>query len=112
MTCEVFVLAGTNRPESLDRAILSRFTQQISIPLPDCEGRKRILEVLLQSKRVNFERAPTCQALAGMSNGKSGRDLKNWIARAQQKAVQRAVVQGGPEHFMLTVDDFLAAQSL
>jgi len=44
--------------------------------------------------------------LAEMSNGKSGRDLNNLIARAEQKAVQRDVVKGDPEHFMLTVDDF------
>ena len=108
-TCEVFVLAATNRPESLDRAILSRFTEQISIPLPDMDGRRRILEILLQSKKIDFDRASACQGLAEMSNGKSGRDLKNWIARAEQKAVQRAVVKGGPKHFMLTLGDFKAA---
>ncbi|MHB1865723.1 MAG: AAA family ATPase, partial [Candidatus Saccharimonadales bacterium] len=108
-TCEVFVLAATNRPESLDRAILSRFTEQISIPLPDLDGRRLILEILLQPKKVDFDRALACQSLAEMSDGKSGRDLKNWIARAEQKAVQRAVVKGGPEHFMLALDDFNAA---
>ena len=108
-TCEVFVLAATNRPASLDQAILSRFTEQISFPLPDLDGRRRILEILLQPKKVDFDRASACQSLAGMSDGKSGRDLKNWIARAEQKAVQRAVVKGGPKHFILALDDFNAA---
>jgi SpoVK/Ycf46/Vps4 family AAA+-type ATPase len=65
-----------------------------------------------KSERINFDCASACRTLAEMSNGKSGRDLKNWIARAEQKAVQRAVLMGGPEHFMLTVDDFRTAQSL
>ncbi len=60
--------------------------------------------MLLQSKRVDFDRASACQNLAEMPDGKSGRDLKNWIARAEQKAVQRAVVKGSPKHFMLTLD--------
>lgn len=108
-TCEVFVVAATNRPESLDRAILSRFTQQILIPLPDLDGRRRILEILLQVKKVDFDCASACQTLAETSEGKSGRDLKNWIARAEQRAVQRAVLKGGPKHFLLALDDFKAA---
>jgi ATP-dependent Zn protease len=105
-TCEVFVLAATNRPQSLDRAILSRFTEQITIPLPDLDGRRRILEILLQAKRIDFDCASACATLAARSVGKSGRDLKNWIARSEQKAVQRAVAAGGPAHFILTREDF------
>ena len=103
-TSEVFVLASTNRPESLDRAILSRLTQQILIPLPDLDVRRRIFGILLQPKRVGFGRASACQTLAGMSDGKSGRDLKGWIARAEQKAVQRAIAHGDPQHFALTLE--------
>jgi len=57
-TSEVFILASINRPESLDRAILSRFTQQILIPLPDLDVRRRILEILLELKRIDFDHAP------------------------------------------------------
>ncbi|MHB1675879.1 MAG: hypothetical protein ACYCSP_16760 [Acidobacteriaceae bacterium] len=66
------------------------------------------MEILLQPKKVDFDCASACQSLAEMSGGKSGPDLKNWIARAEQKAVQRAVVKGGPKHFMLILDDFKA----
>lgn len=104
---EVFVLAATNCPGNVDKAILSRFTQQIVIPLPDFDGRQRILEVLLRAKTVDFNLLSTCNFLAGKSEGFSGRDLKNWIARAEQKAVCRAIHAGGPKHFMLTINDFL-----
>lgn len=105
-TADVFVLAATNCPNNVDKAILSRFTEQITIPLPDYDGRRRILEVLLHSKRVACDLASLCESLAGVSEGTSGRDLKNWIARSEQKAVQRAVAKGGPAHFILTFEDF------
>jgi hypothetical protein len=38
--------------------------------------------------------------------GMSGRDLKSWIGRAEQKALLRAIATGGPQHFALTLDDF------
>jgi hypothetical protein len=43
-----------------------------------------------------------------MSEGKgmSGRDLKSWIGRAEQKALLRAIATGGPQHFALKLDDF------
>jgi ABC-type lipoprotein release transport system permease subunit len=41
-----------------------------------------------------------------MGKGMSGRDLKSWIGRAEQKALLRAIATGGPQHFALTLDDF------
>ena len=49
--------------------------------------------------------AEVSRALAEKSHGMSGRDLQNWIARAEQKAVQRAILQGGPQHFILNIQD-------
>jgi ATP-dependent DNA ligase len=40
------------------------------------------------------------------NKGMSGRDLKSWIGRAEQKALLRAIATGGPQHFALTLDDF------
>jgi SpoVK/Ycf46/Vps4 family AAA+-type ATPase len=105
---EVFLLAATNHPEQIDRAVLSRFQERLAIPLPDLDGRERLLTVLLQKKRLSFALEDGSRALAAMSEGKgmSGRDLKSWIGRAEQKALLRAIATGGPQHFALTLDDF------
>jgi SpoVK/Ycf46/Vps4 family AAA+-type ATPase len=105
---EVFLLAATNHVEQIDRAVLSRFQERLAIPLPDLHGRERLLTVLLQKKRLSFALEEGCHTLAAMSEGKgmSGRDLKSWIGRAEQKALLRAIATGGPQHFALTLDDF------
>ena len=105
---EVFLLAATNHLEQIDRAVLSRFEERLAIPLPDLHGRERLLTVLLQKKRVSFALEEGIHTLAARSEGKgmSGRDLKSWIGRAEQKALLRAIATGGPQHFALTLDDF------
>ena len=105
---EVFLLAATNHAEQIDRAVLSRFQERLAIPLPDLHGRERLLTVLLQKKRLIFALEEGSHTLAAMSEGKglSGRDLKSWIGRAEQKALLRAIATGGPQHFALTLDDF------
>ena len=64
--------------------------------------------MLLQKKRLTFALEEGSRTLAAMSEGKgmSGRDLKSWIGRAEQKALLRAIATGGPQHFALTLDDF------
>ena len=105
---EVFLLAATNHAEQIDRAVLSRFQERLAIPLPDLHGRERLLTMLLQKKRLTFALEEGSHTLAAMSEGKgmSGRDLKSWIGRAEQKALLRAIATGGPQHFALTLDDF------
>jgi SpoVK/Ycf46/Vps4 family AAA+-type ATPase len=105
---EVFLLAATNHAEQIDRAVLSRFQERLAIPLPDLHGRERLLTMLLQKKRLSFSLEEGSHTLAAMSEGKgmSGRDLKSWIGRAEQKALLRAIARGGPQHFALTLDDF------
>ena len=99
---------ATNHAEQIDRAVLSRFQERLAIPLPDLHGRERLLTVLLQKKRLSFALEEGSHTLAAMSEGKglSGRDLKSWIGRAEQKALLRAIATGGPQHFALTLDDF------
>jgi SpoVK/Ycf46/Vps4 family AAA+-type ATPase len=105
---EVFLLAATNHLDQIDPAVLSRFQERILIPLPDLDSRERLLTVLLQKKRLAFDVAEGSHTLATMSEGRgmSGRDLKSWIGRAEQKALLRAIATGGPQHFALTLDDF------
>ena len=104
-TAHVFLLAATNRVDDVDAAIRSRIQEKIEIPLPNLEARVRLLEIFLYAKPLDFSLAEVSRALADKSHGMSGRDIQNWIARAEQKAVQRAIAQGGPQHFILTFDD-------
>jgi SpoVK/Ycf46/Vps4 family AAA+-type ATPase len=105
---EMFLLAATNHLDQIDPAVLSRFQERISIPLPDFEARERLLTVLLQKKWLAFDVAEGARTLTAMSEGKgmSGRDLASWVSRAERKALPRAIAAGGPQHFALLVEDF------
>jgi SpoVK/Ycf46/Vps4 family AAA+-type ATPase len=98
---EVFLLAATNHVDQIDPAVLSRFQERISIPLPDFEARERLITVLLQKKRLAFDVAEGARTLTAMSEGKgmSGRDLASWVSRAERKALPRAIAARGPQHF-------------
>lgn len=72
----VIVIAATNRPELLDDALIrpGRFDRQIYVDLPDCVGRKAILEVHLKNKKYsNLD----LDSLAKLTIGFSGADLEN-----------------------------------
>lgn len=101
----MFLLAASNRVDHIDLAIRSRFQEQIEIPLPNLEARIRLLETFLRAKPLDFSLASDSRALAEKSHGMSGRDINHWIVRAEQKAVQRAILQGGPQHFTVTLQD-------
>ena len=94
-----------NRVDQIDAAIRSRFQEQIEIPLPNLEARIQLLDIFLRAKSLDFSLVEASHALGEKSQGASGRDIKNWIARAEQKAVQRAILQDGPQHFILTFED-------
>jgi SpoVK/Ycf46/Vps4 family AAA+-type ATPase len=103
---QVFLLAATNHPDNVDRAILSRFRETLAIPLPDKEGRLRLLTIMLGKKRLGFDLEENVAGLTARTEGMSGRDLQNYVGRAEQSALIRAVNNGGPQHFSLQVEDF------
>ena len=83
----VVILAATNRPESLDKALLrpGRFDRRIQMELPDLEGRKAILKVHLgKIKHDNINLDIVAQATAGSS----GADLANIVNEAALRAVR------------------------
>ncbi|WP_461364029.1 ATP-dependent zinc metalloprotease FtsH, partial [Candidatus Darwinibacter acetoxidans] len=85
----VVLLAATNRPESLDPALLrpGRFDRRIPVELPDLAGRVAILKVhaakVAMSPNVDFE------AIARSTAGASGADLANIINEAALRAVRQ-----------------------
>ena len=78
----VIVLAATNRPEMLDKALLrpGRFDRQITIGLPDMNGREKILEIHAKDKKL----APdvSLKTIAGDTAGFTGAELANIINEA------------------------------
>lgn len=83
----VVILAATNRPESLDKALLrpGRFDRRIQMELPDLEGRKSILEVHL--KKVKHEQIDL-DIVARATAGSSGAELANIVNEAALRAVR------------------------
>jgi len=102
----VFVLAATNIPDSIDSAVLSRFRNKIEIPLPDVEGRREILRVMLQSRisEPSFDIDEAAIKLSKVLKNKSGRDLKNFIGRALEREVMRA---GSPDNINLSIESLM-----
>ena len=102
----VFVLAATNLPASVDPAVLSRFEDQIEIPHPDLEQRERLINLFLGKLPVDFDRGTVAAELAEATEGLGGRDLRNHVQKASQKAIRRA--GGNPRNAKLSREDLLS----
>ncbi len=84
----VVILAATNRPESLDKALLrpGRFDRRIPVELPDLAGRDAILKV--HAKNVQLEDNIDFNAIARATAGASGAELANIINEGALRAVK------------------------
>ena len=84
----VVILAATNRPESLDPALLrpGRFDRRIPVQLPDLNGRIAILKV--HAKDVHLDSNVDFSAIARATSGASGAELANIINEAALRAVR------------------------
>ena len=91
----VVILATTNRPESLDKALLrpGRFDRRIPVELPDIQGREAILRV--HARDVKMADDIDFKALARATAGASGAELANIVNEGALRAVklQRQVVE-------------------
>ncbi len=84
----VVILAATNRPESLDPALLrpGRFDRRIPVELPDLNGREAILKV--HAKNVKMDIDVDYSAIARATSGASGAELANIVNEAALRAVR------------------------
>ncbi len=84
----VILLAATNRPESLDPALLrpGRFDRRVPVELPDLKGREDILKV--HARKVRMEKDVDYQKIARMASGASGAELANIVNEAALRAVR------------------------
>ncbi len=91
----VVILAATNRPDSLDPALLrpGRFDRRIHVELPDLKGRTDILKVHARSVKISDQ--VDFEAIARATSGASGADLANIINESALHAVRmkRAIVE-------------------
>lgn len=84
----VIILAATNRPESLDPALLrpGRFDRRVPVELPDLKGREEILRV--HGKKIKLSEDVDFEKIARMASGASGAELANIINEAALRAVR------------------------
>ncbi|MDY3373686.1 MAG: ATP-dependent zinc metalloprotease FtsH [Terrisporobacter othiniensis] len=84
----VVILAATNRPESLDKALLrpGRFDRRVPVELPDLKGREDILKV--HAKKVKMDEDVDFNGIARATAGASGAELANIVNEAALRAVR------------------------
>ena len=84
----VVILAATNRPESLDPALLrpGRFDRRIPVELPDLQGREEILKV--HAKKIKVSDNVDFREIAKAASGASGAELANIVNEAALRAVR------------------------
>ena len=85
----VVILAATNRPETLDPALLrpGRFDRRVPVELPDLQGREEILKV--HAKKVKVGEDVDFNAIARAASGASGAELANMVNEAALRAVRQ-----------------------
>lgn len=106
----IVVLAATNRPDSLDPALLrpGRFDRRIPVELPDLTGRKNILE--LHAKSVKTQPPIDLTAIARATPGASGADLANIINEGALRAVREGRKRATQDDFEESVEVVIAGQ--
>jgi AFG3 family protein len=105
-TAGVVVLAGTNRPDILDKALLrpGRFDRQISIDKPDIKGRDQIFRIYLQKLKLDNEPSFYSQRLAALTPGFAGADIANVCNEAALIAARNEQSQITMQHFESAID--------
>lgn len=104
----VVILAATNRPESLDKALLrpGRFDRRVPVELPDLNGRIAILKVHAQKVRCSEE--IDFSKIARATSGASGAELANIVNEAALRAVRLSRIVVTQKDFEESVDVILA----
>ena len=106
----IVVLAATNRPETLDQALLrpGRFDRRIPVELPDLAGREAILKI--HADDVKMESGIDLGVVARSTPGASGADLANIINEAALRAVRFGRRRVTQEDLLESVDVVIAGE--
>ncbi|XLR40891.1 hypothetical protein HN51_019070 [Arachis hypogaea] len=105
-TSGIVVLAGTNRPDILDKALLrpGRFDRQISIDRPDIKGRNQIFQIYLKRIKLDHDPSYYSQRLAALTPGFAGADIANVCNEAALIAARSQKTCVTMEHFEAAID--------
>jgi AFG3 family protein len=105
-TVNVVVLAGTNRPDILDQALLrpGRFDRQITIDLPDIKGRRDIFNVHLKPLMLKPSKDEIAKKMATLTPGFSGADIANVCNEAALIAARNGATSITLEHFEAAIE--------
>lgn len=108
----VVILAATNRPEVLDKAILrpGRFDRQIMIDRPDIKGREEILKV--HARRVKLAPDVDLRVIAARTPGFAGAELANVVNEAALLAARKGKNRVGMEEFEQAIDRVIGGLEL
>ena len=104
----VVILAATNRPESLDPALLrpGRFDRRIPVDLPDLQGREAILKV--HSRHIRLADDIDLNEIGRATSGASGAELANIVNEAALRAVREGRDKVRQEDLMESVETVIA----
>ncbi|KAK9755263.1 hypothetical protein RND81_01G013400 [Saponaria officinalis] len=105
-TTGVVVLAGTNRPDILDKALLrpGRFDRQITIDKPDIKGREQIFQIYLKKIKLDHEPSYYSERLAALTPGFAGADIANVCNEAALIAARNEGAVVTMQHFESAID--------
>lgn len=105
-TSGVVVLAGTNRPDILDKALLrpGRFDRQITVDKPDIKGREQIFQIYLNKIKLDWEPSFYSQRLAALTPGFSGAEIANICNEAALIAARNGSSKIGMKQFEEAID--------
>ncbi|MDR1175938.1 MAG: ATP-dependent zinc metalloprotease FtsH [Treponema sp.] len=106
----ILILAATNRPEILDKALLrpGRVDRRIIVEKPDLPGREAIL--LVHAKKVRLEKTVNLREIALATSGAAGADLANMINEAALRAVRLGRNEVAQEDLMEAVETVIAGK--
>ncbi|KAK8509843.1 hypothetical protein V6N12_001915 [Hibiscus sabdariffa] len=99
----VLVLAATNRPFDLDEAVIRRLPRRLMVNLPDAPNREKILGVILAKEELSPD--VDLEAIANMTEGYSGSDLKNLCVTAAHCPIREILEKEKKERASAVAED-------
>jgi len=105
---QIFLLGSASNLGQVDSAVLDCFHEEMAIGLPGHAARIKLFTQLLADKKISFPLADGALLLAQMTERQAmgSRDVENLVRSAEQRALLRAVRNGGPENYSIALDDF------
>jgi SpoVK/Ycf46/Vps4 family AAA+-type ATPase len=112
----VITIVATNKAAALDAAILSRMDLRIHVPLPDAATRAEIFRLQTEANGFEVARPLTCEDLAAMTDGRSGRDIQRVckkvllnVLKECNRQVPELVASGAIKQYALRTRPFTRA---